>query len=301
MKYRVFIKIFLDILILVGLGIILDRMILENGIMDRYEQCLPGITKNSKGDFVCGDTRDPSFGYPNIPLSLPASTSLWLSWYPFFILILFNGIVWNTKLRDKLIPGICGPNVIINQNYWFWLVVVLRAMCAVSGMTVLLCHIIKFVVGTPRPNANTLYDEGDSRGMVSFVSGHIAIGYCNAWLFGLWCNRSLQYSLKQNFHLPGEKYSKVNTFNGNYWFFYPLWELLRYVPTISILIAWGPLITATYIGVTRIREFWHHPVDCVAGALIGIGCAYYFGYLRYYYDIYGKKHKSVQFQESNPV
>ena len=66
-----------------------------------------------------------------------------------------------------------------------------------------------------------------------------------------------------------------------------LWNLLYRFPTFCMVIAWSPMAIATYIGVTRIREYWHSDVDCVAGALMGMFCGYYFGYRRYYHDMYG--------------
>ena len=61
------------------------------------------------------------------------------------------------------------------------------------------------------------------------------------------------------------------------------------MPSLCYCIAWIPICGATYVGVTRITEYWHSDIDCVAGALIGIFCAHFFGYLRYYNEIYGVK------------
>ena len=90
------------------------------------------------------------------------------------------------------------------------------------------------------------------------------------------------------------KIRKDKYFNGHYWFFLPLWNVLYRIPSLSMLIAWSPMVGATYVGVTRIREYWHSDVDCVAGAIIGVAIAHFFGYRRYYNHIYGiKKNNDV--------
>lgn len=76
-------------------------------------------------------------------------------------------------------------------------------------------------------------------------------------------------------------------FNGNYWFLLPLWYLLRSVPTLCYLLAWSPMCGATYVGISRIRDYMHSDIDTVAGALIGMVIGHFFGYRRYYLDVYG--------------
>lgn len=262
---------------------------------------MPGVDKDDQGDFICGAVRNPSYEYPFVSQSVTAGQSLLIAWAPFMFLFIFNIIFWNIPyLRQKYIPSQIEPNLRINTSLLRWCDVTLRCLLYISGMTTFIGHILKFVIGLPRPNAYSLLDDPDAS-MVSFVSGHLAIGYTNCFIFGLWCQKSIQYSMKQNFRLPYEniddKFDNDDEqeqkgvgkckFNGNYWFLLPLWNMLCYVPTLSIVIAWFPIVGATFIGVTRITEYWHNEVDCVAGALVGIACAYYFGYLRYYYEIYG--------------
>ena len=102
------------------------------------------------------------------------------------------------------------------------------------------------------------------------------------------------------FEFNGDKYNNAKTqmatnssegskyFNGHYWYLLPIWNKLHYFHTILLCIVWSPMIFGgTYIGVTRIRDYWHSDVDCVTGAIIGMAVAYYFGYKRYFHEIYG--------------
>jgi len=34
-----------------------------------------------------------------------------------------------------------------------------------------------------------------------------------------------------------------------------------------------PTLMAMWIACTRIIDYWHHPSDCIAGSLLGFGCA----------------------------
>ncbi len=33
------------------------------------------------------------------------------------------------------------------------------------------------------------------------------------------------------------------------------------------------VVLATWVGCTRVYEYWHHPVDVACGAVLGIACA----------------------------
>lgn len=297
-KHPYFIEMICDWVILVILGIFLDLLVLkECRVFSCYYRCIPGITKDNNGNFICGSDRNPAYSNPLIEHSLTAVDAVYIAFAPFLFLIIFNTFVWSIKkYREKYFPS-KNTKLHINQSFLIWLEVILRSMAYASAFTALFVHILKFTLGIPRPNANTLYDNNDKRGMSSFPSGHIAIGYTNCFLFALWCQNAIDYSMKHNYNLFKKEKEEQNgerEFNGHYWFLLPLWNKLSFCPTISIFLAWSPLIFAsTYIGITRIKEYWHTDIDCVAGGLIGIFCAYYFAYKRFHKHIYGIRKKNI--------
>ena len=265
-------------------------IVLEEWI-PHHNTCLPGYDKDSEGNFICGEIRNPLWEKPIVELSVTSFGANMIGLTPFIIVFLFNLLVWNIPvLKNKLIPQKVQSNLYINTSLLRWFDVMARCLLSIGGMTTLFVHILKFTIGLPRPNAYALLDNNGAQERLSFVSGHTAIAYTYAWLFGVLCSKSINYCVSRNMILPNqERHQEEEHFNGNYWFLLPLWQKLSYVPSLCYMLAWAPICGATYVGVTRITEYWHSDIDCVAGALVGIFCAHFFGYLRYYNELYGVK------------
>jgi len=256
-----------------------------------HNTCLPGYDVDSEGNYICGDIRNPLWQNPIVKLSVTSFKATLIGLAPLFFLFLFNLLVWNiSSFKNKFIPQKVQSNLYINTSLLRWFDVMVRCILSIAAMTTLLTHVLKFVTGLPRPNAYALVDNNMPQERFSFVSGHTAIAYTFTWLFGVLCSKSINYCVSKNMILPNqERHQEVEYFNGNHWFLYPLWQKLSYIPSLCYMLAWAPVAGATYVGVTRITEYWHSDIDCVGGALIGIFCAYFFGYIRYYNEIYGIK------------
>lgn len=279
--------------ILIGVyGFILYSMIIERWIFKQYRTCIPGITKNKDGTFMCGEIKNPSLNNPYISLSIGSPEAFAISIFPFILLILFNIIYF-------CIGKVPYPkNKKINRNFFIWVLILIQIISTGSATTTIIIHIIKYTFGLPRPNT---YNNFKDTAFESFPSGHVGIAFVNCYLFGIFCQNALDYSMKNNYILPkpiqepkspnsivvvSKLVSQEEKFNGHYWFFLPIWNLLKYFPTISYILVWLPMTGASYIALTRIREYWHNDIDCVTGALIGIACGH-ITYKRYYYEIYG--------------
>ena len=279
----------LDWVIILIIAISLIFIVLLEEWIPHHNTCLPGYDVDSEGNFICGENRNPLWQNPFVKLSVTSFDATLIGLAPFFVLFLFNLLVWNIPFfKNKLIPQKVKSNLYINTSLLLWCDVMVRCILFIAGMTTLFTHILKFVTGLPRPNAYALVDTNRTQERYSFVSGHTAIAYTYTWLFGILSSKSINYCISKNMILPNqERPQEVEYFNGNYWFLLPLWQKLSYVPSLCYMLAWAPVCGATYVGVSRIIEYWHSDIDCVAGALVGIFCAYFFGYLRYYNEIYG--------------
>ena len=292
--------------VLMGIyGYTLYAMIVERDFLPQSRTCIPGITKNDDGTYKCGDVYDQQLNKPYIKLSVGAPESFAISVIPFAILIPFNLIYFNFFNIPKTKKN-------INQKIGIWILNMIQMLGTGAGISTIIIHILKYTIGLPRPNTYSNLNESKTEvndiAFESFPSGHIAIGFVNCYIYCIMAQNALDYSMKKNYQSPmpkkeieqenrtevvvnpfneeQEQNKDEEEFNGNYWFFLPLWNLLRHIPTLSYILVWLPMAGATYIGITRIREYWHHDVDIVAGALIGIACGH-LTYKRYYYDIYG--------------
>lgn len=284
-----FIRFIIDCLFIVFYAFILDKLIIKGDLIEKHKGCIPGYTKDSEGNFICGSEINQQINNPNIKLSVTAEESFIISVFPFILLILFNIIYFNIyKIKQSII---------------IWLLNIIRLIATGSSVTTIIVHFLKFTIGLPRPNSYSLKDDDGIIGgsaYESFPSGHIAIAYVNCYMFGIMVQKSLEYSIKK-YHVylkngnnsnnveivihNGNEGEENNNIIGDKLFFLPLWNLLKHIPTLSYFIVWSPMIGATYVGITRIREYWHSDVDCLAGALIGIFVGH-ITYKRYYNDFY---------------
>ena len=274
MKKR-WLKEFIIDCIFIGLyGLFLHLMITKRLFFKQYRFCMPELNK----DCNISNVKDPSYGYAYQKLSVGAPESFFLAVLPFIILVIINFLIY-----------FCGvfPRHIKLNMLIIWFLNILRAIATTSAYTTIIVHILKYIIGIPRPNAYSLlyYSEKGEIGYSpnsayeSFPSGHIAIGYTNCYLFSILCQKSLMYSIKKfKFNLKDDE-------KTNHFFFLFLFDTFKYFPSLMYTFIWSSLIGATYIGVTRIHEFWHSPLDCVTGALIGIFVAHN-TFNRYYYDFF---------------
>lgn len=138
------------------------------------------------------------------------------------------------------------------------------------GLTMFLTNTIKFYCGRFRPNfydlcgfnKDTLECEGDEgdvkNSQRSFPSGHSSLAFSSMAVLSL-------YFL-----------GKVGIQRGLAMVSCPA---LHNIPFPSLgkkllsLLAVSPMILAFFIAASRVHEFYHHPADVVAGALIGSVCA----------------------------
>ena len=284
-----------------GYGIILDQMITKRSFLEQKRTCIPGYTLNADGSFKCGDVENGSWTMPFITLSVGAPESFLISVIPFMLLIPFNIIYFNI-FKPKTEKN-------MNTSIIVWFLNILRVLGTASGISTIIIHILKYTIGLPRPNTYSILNGNKGyphdAAFESFPSGHIAIGFVNCYIFCIMAQNSLEYSMKRNYvcskvkevvvepptgvvveNAENDEEEVEEEFTGHHWFFLPIWNKLKYVPTIAYILVWLPMAGATYIGITRIREYWHSDIDCVTGALIGIATGH-ISYKRYYYEFYG--------------
>eukprot|EP00128_Syssomonas_multiformis_P004267 Colp12_sorted_trinity150504_noHs@8718 len=127
-----------------------------------------------------------------------------------------------------------------------------------------LTNLLKVMIGRPRPSffyrcyPDGVYHEGlctgpesqVKEGFKSFPSGHTSWAFSGLGYFSLFLCGQLR--------LMSERKGQV-------------WKLL------TILL---PLFVAVYVAASRVRDYWHHPTDVLAGAVIGtfFCCVTYFYY-----------------------
>lgn len=125
-------------------------------------------------------------------------------------------------------------------------------------------QILKFWVRRPRPNYYHLCAFSfDTRqctapfvkiveAQLSFPSGHTSLSFCTMTVLALWMFQKCRDRQQQ------QQQQQRN--NGSY-------KLSMF---LSALLPWG---WATFVGVSRIVDHWHHPSDVVAGCMLGSACA----------------------------
>ncbi|CAM9244085.1 unnamed protein product [Chrysoparadoxa australica] len=113
------------------------------------------------------------------------------------------------------------------------------------GTTAVVTEYTKVIIGRPRPNYLALQQmEGyETESIKSFPSGHASCSMA-----------SLGY---MTFIAWGDILSTH-----------------RNKSTIKVYMAVPPLILAFWIGLTRIRDYWHHHDDVFAGQALGFLCSY---------------------------
>lgn len=132
---------------------------------------------------------------------------------------------------------------------------ILCALLSTIGISEFFTNVLKFWVRRPRPNYYALcgFKEGTCthsfqhtvQAQLSFPSGHTSLSFCTWTVVALWF-----------FHLVLTGSTKTAP---------PKWKLF-----LSCVLPWG---WATFVAVSRIVDYWHHPSDILAGFVLGTSCA----------------------------
>jgi len=152
-----------------------------------------------------------------------------------------------------------------------------KAQCATAifglilsfALTMVIIEGLKRAIGQPRPNF-IYYSQYDATtgqygaedyyvedAFMSFPSGHSGLSFGCLGYFSLYL---LYLAFPAPFVLRIQKSPLVDPTQRN-----QLWKVV-----IAVL----PIIVAFFIACTRVREYFHHTQDILAGAFIGLCCAY---------------------------
>jgi len=108
----------------------------------------------------------------------------------------------------------------------------------------------------------------------SFPSGHSSMAFCGMTVLSLWFLGKVGVRRKFLFRNEEMQHNDLGNFqNATY---YKVTALLSCLPFMCI---------ATYIAASRVRDFYHHADDVIAGALLGISCSF-FSYHIWYPSIF---------------
>ena len=169
--------------------------------------------------------------------------------------------------HDVVYPPTVGSSFLVFTGIWVPLILILtiefirkqhpaailNSLFTAIGLAETLTTTLKFWVRRPRPNYFALCEFSvDTKqctapfhkvveAQLSFPSGHTSLSFCSMTVLVLWLYQ-------------------MNKSSGN-----NKWKLF-----LSALIPWG---WATFCGVSRIVDYWHHPSDVLAGCLLGSACA----------------------------
>lgn len=130
------------------------------------------------------------------------------------------------------------------------------------AITFFLTNFVKLMIGRPRPNfVARCWPDGQIRGIPgvpecsgdphaakegrkSFPSGHSSLSFAGMGYL--------------SFYLLGRLQPWGDVTNAPW---------LLFVPAL-------PSLVAAWVALTRIRDYWHHPTDVMAGTVLGLACAY---------------------------
>lgn len=155
------------------------------------------------------------------------------------------------------------------------------------GLTGMITDFTKRFVGRLRPNFYALCDfnigalecqcdNDDScnydEARKSFISGHASLGFCGMTVLAQLLVGTTVLTHREQLHTKfseqqQQRISVSSSSSQEFMFF------LRQQTALTCAAFCVPLVTATYISMTRIRDNWHHPSDVVAGAMVGVCCA----------------------------
>jgi membrane-associated phospholipid phosphatase len=181
---------------------------------------------------------------------------------------------YNNPLVDPAtIPG----DLLIMTGLWAPIIIVLlvefwlkqqnahRILCTLFttlGLSEFFTNVLKFWVRRPRPNYYELCGfnidtktcmapfEKIVQAQLSFPSGHTSLSFCGTTVLALWFFHLIMTAAANN--------------NNNKTPFQKIKLIL------ACLVPWG---WATFVAVSRIVDYWHHPSDILAGCLLGTTCA----------------------------
>lgn len=141
------------------------------------------------------------------------------------------------------------------------------SVCAGRGLARLITEVLKRIIGGLRPDflSRCEWDKvleactGDAEdildGRQSFPSGHSSAAFAGMTFLSLWIAGQ---TAAWCFHAPRPSGSLRSSLMGNF--------------AVTLL----PLVWASFVAITRIEDYRHHPEDVIAGSLIGIISAWIF-------------------------
>eukprot|EP01083_Nonionella_stella_P077752 212449_1 len=255
-----------DVLIIIILAVI-TFLVEEARLIPLREQNIP--------DPSIYDQPDTTETVSNLNLVLAS----FLPWYILFLLDLILFRVYDTSF---------------SFNQWLKQFYIMNKMAWFSGMiTVIVTDIIKCSIGNPRPFFQTaldefndgLIDESDlDEARLSFVSGHASISMNSLFLFTLMLHSAYKYAQSVYYNQLSSVHMLRCDNPHNYYFSW-LWYVIREIPILSMILVFTPTMAAMYIGLTRIVDYKHFPVDVVSGMLIG-GCCALIAYSLFWNETY---------------
>lgn len=179
---------------------------------------------------------------------------------------------------------------------------------------------LKLLAGRPRPNFFALckFQNGacsasqkiidDARR--SFPSGHASFAFAGLSLLSYYALGKLRISSyksnaqSENAALPSSSGSGTMSPNSNDINTLPSsigQEILRILgksSTWKVCVGLSPNVLAAWIAITRVQDYWHNYDDVLAGAIIGLFCAW-FAYHLHYPAIWDKKNAHKPLSASN--
>ena len=229
-----------------------------------HHQCIPGLTTDADGNYICGDIKDPELSYPYKQNTVSTTLLFILSFFPFALTVTINVLV--LSCNDRM----------FRWNRALKKIEILSRMALFCGSgTVALTTVIKICVGRPRPNFYALHEEGRSESdhnesRMSFPSGHSSLSFAMLILLTLNLYRAMDY-VQQRYKKQNAKGLQLSMNNVHSYFFLQIWWILRDYLLVSILFVFMPTFLAMFIACTRVTDYWHHYGDIAVGALLGIG------------------------------
>lgn len=147
-----------------------------------------------------------------------------------------------------------GPKGDVHASLCFYFVTV--------GTSWFLTDMIKVYTSFPRPNfyamcqfdTETLQCASDSQhylseSRLSFPSGHASLAFSSMTALTLFLLGKV--SIHRN----------IST------------KAISFKTRLLYFVSFSPMLLAWFVAASRVHDYWHHPADIVAGALIGSGCA----------------------------